>query len=468
LTFDRIIKTLSRFYRVAEANRPRSADAGQVRSPPGGPDELPGGRGGRHPIFSKGAIMFYQLLTKTSLLLSQYAAEPQDSQEWRLKKTIGIATALVGIPTYLGYGLLYIACKEQLAGLLAICACVLLVLGLLTYRIFRNYAAHWCFWIITHALMLTSIHFVLGGFAQAGMVIVWLLIIPIETIVVYKPGHGLAWFLVVTVILLTAAFLQPYYLRTTNNIPPMMITALYVINTLGVAIFMLLAVYYYVWQNEILSQLVLSEQEKAEALLLNILPKEIATILKNENRVIANQFDGVSILFADVVNFTPMSSEMTPTELVELLNDVFSCFDTLVEKYGVEKIKTIGDCYMVAAGVPRPRSDHAHILTRLALDIRDYVSQHEFGGKRLTFRIGLNSGPVVAGVIGRKKFSYDLWGDTVNTASRMESHGTGGFVQITEATHTLIKDDFICESRGVVSVKGKGKMNVWYVLGHKA
>jgi len=209
------------------------------------------------------------------------------------------------------------------------------------------------------------------------------------------------------------------------------------------------------------------KQEEADALLLNILPKEIASILKHENRVIADQFDSVSILFADIVNFTPMSAKMTPTELVELLNEVFSCFDTLVEKYGLEKIKTIGDCYMVAAGVPRPRSDHAHILTRFALDIRDYVSQHEFRGKRLALRVGLNSGPVVAGVIGHMKFSYDLWGDAVNTASRMESHGTGGFIQIAETTYGLIKDDFICEPRGVVSVKGKGEMNVWYVLDNK-
>jgi guanylate cyclase len=133
----------------------------------------------------------------------------------------------------------------------------------------------------------------------------------------------------------------------------------------------------------------------------------------------------------------------------------------------LEKIKTIGDCYMVAAGVPRPRSDHAHILTRLALDIRDYVGQHEFLGKRLALRIGLNSGPVVAGVIGHKKFSYDLWGDAVNTASRMESHGTGGCIQIAAATYELIKDDFICEPRRVVSVKGKGEINVWYVLENK-
>lgn len=211
------------------------------------------------------------------------------------------------------------------------------------------------------------------------------------------------------------------------------------------------------------NKLVLDEQEKSESLLLNILPKEIVAILKNENRVIADQFDNASILFADVVNFTPMSASMTPTELVELLNEVYSHFDGLVEKYDLEKIKTIGDCYMVAAGVPRRRPDHALVLTQLALDIHDYVGKHEFHGRQLKFRIGINSGSVVAGVIGRKKFAYDLWGDTVNTASRMESHGSGGFIQITEDTYNLIKNDFNCESHGKVNVKGKGEISVWYV-----
>jgi len=151
---------------------------------------------------------------------------------------------------------------------------------------------------------------------------------------------------------------------------------------------------------------------------------------------------------------------MTPTALVELLNKVFSYFDLLVEKYGLEKIKTIGDCYMVASGVPRPRDDHAQVLIAMALEMRDYVSEHQFSGRQLTFRIGVNSGPVVAGVIGRKKFIYDLWGDAVNTASRMESHGQGGFIQITRATYELVKDDFVCESHGIMNVKGKGEGNV--------
>jgi adenylate cyclase len=160
-----------------------------------------------------------------------------------------------------------------------------------------------------------------------------------------------------------------------------------------------------------------------------------------------------------------MSAKMSPTDLVDLLNEVFSYFDNLVEKYDVEKIKTIGDCYMVASGVPRPRPDHAHVLARLALDMRQFVNQSKFGAHKISLRIGINSGPVVAGVIGRKKFIYDLWGDAVNTASRMESHGSEGTIQITRATYELIKDDFVCEPRGTVYVKGKGEMEAWQICG---
>ena len=209
------------------------------------------------------------------------------------------------------------------------------------------------------------------------------------------------------------------------------------------------------------------EQEKSENLLLNILPKDIAELLKKKPDSIAEQYSEASILFADVVNFTPMSSQMTPIELVELLNQVFSQFDDLVEKYDLEKIKTIGDCYMVASGVPRPRQDHAQAITCLALDMQEIVRQSDYFGRKLTFRIGINSGPVVAGVIGRKKFIYDLWGDAVNTASRMESNGTGGLVQITRETYNLINDDFLCESRGVINVKSKGELPVWFVRGRK-
>jgi adenylate cyclase len=201
---------------------------------------------------------------------------------------------------------------------------------------------------------------------------------------------------------------------------------------------------------------------------LNILPKEIAAILKNESRTIADHYDEASVLFADMVGFTPLSAQLPPVEMVELLNEVFSYFDSLLDKYSVEKIRTIGDSYMVASGVPRGRPDHAQALACMALEMRDYIATHTFcNNHKVNFRIGINSGAMIAGVIGRRKFVYDVWGDAVNIASRMESHGLGGAVQITQATYDLIKDEFVCEPRGSVNVKGKGEMDVWLVLSAK-
>ena len=407
--------------------------------------------------------MFQKLLVKTFYLLSRFAANPEDSEELRIKKIIAMTAFIIGISIWPLYGLVYFIFNERLAALVCISAMVLHTLFLLHYSFFRNFDATVYAFNIVFVLAITSGHILLGGFSQSGMVLLYVFITPIYFVVAYKPRQGLFLFLAFAVIFIIAAILEPYYLRPSNNFPHNVITALVVINSLIVTTYLILGIYYFVWQNEILSRKVLGEQARSESLLLNILPKEIVAILKIENRVIADQFDSATILFADVVNFTPMSAKMTPVELVELLNEVYSYFDLLVEKYGLEKIKTIGDCYMVAAGVPRRRPDHALVLTSLAIDIRDYVSQHEFRGHNLSFRIGLNSGSVVAGVIGQKKFAYDLWGDAVNTASRMESHSTGGSIQVTESTYDLIKEEFACDPRGTIQVKGKGEMSVWFV-----
>jgi guanylate cyclase len=211
------------------------------------------------------------------------------------------------------------------------------------------------------------------------------------------------------------------------------------------------------------------EQAKAENLLLNILPRSIADQLKAQTQPIADQFSAASILFADVVDFTPFSERLAPADVVGVLDHLFSHFDTLAERYGLEKIKTIGDCYMVAAGVPTPRPDHARALALVALDMIEAMrSSDHVGHLGLELRVGINSGPVVAGVIGRKRFLYDLWGDAVNTASRMESHGTPGRIQITRATYELLADEFECEPRGTITVKGKGDMEVWYLVGLRA
>ena len=200
------------------------------------------------------------------------------------------------------------------------------------------------------------------------------------------------------------------------------------------------------------------ERERAEGLLLNVLPAEVASELKEKGKTTAQHFDSVSVLFADIVGFTPMSAAMEPEEMVGQLNDVFTYFDQLAERYGCEKIRTIGDNYMVASGLPTPRDDHAQTLCAMAVDMLDYSKTGP-----LSFRLGINSGPVVAGVIGTKKFQYDMWGDTVNTASRMESHGEADQIQIAEATYALIKDDFATTPRGAIEVKGKGTLNTYWL-----
>src|SRR6266498_128998 len=212
-----------------------------------------------------------------------------------------------------------------------------------------------------------------------------------------------------------------------------------------------------------------AQRDQADKLLYNVLPERIAEKLKQSNETIAEEFSSATVLFADIVNFMPISANFAPHEVVDMLNDLFSNFDELVDKYGVEKIQVAGDGYMVAAGVPTPRPDHAIVLAQLALDMLDCVKNEELlaGKQPIEIRIGLNSGPLLGGVIGRKKYFYALWGDTVNTASRMESHGSRGKIQITRATYELVKDEFECEYIGVIPVKGKGEMDVWHLIARK-
>jgi class 3 adenylate cyclase len=202
---------------------------------------------------------------------------------------------------------------------------------------------------------------------------------------------------------------------------------------------------------------------------LNILPRKIAERLKQNQNPIAERFEQVTILFADIVEFTNLSARISPTELVNLLNQIFSVFDQLTEKHNLEKIKTIGDSYMVASGFPAHREDHTEAIAQMALDMQQAITQFSNDlGEPFQIRIGINTGPVVAGVIGIKKFIYDMWGDTVNVASRMESQGFPGKIQVTETTYEILKNKFLLEKRGTISVKGKGEMITYWLAGTKS
>ena len=408
--------------------------------------------------------MLRDLLRKALSALTRIGYDPADSGEVRIRKALLVTSVFGSFFSISTLGVIYLAFNATAAGVLFMSWLVFQTISLTIQARVPSFYRWFAFSQLVVLVLVTVIRMsVLGGFINAGGQVLFVVIVPLGALILYDVRQSLYWFLVylgLIVIDITLQFFAP-----SSPLPEAIQLTLLAISSIASALFVFGILFYFVSQRDLAFRLLRGEQEKSENLLLNILPYDIAAILKNDQRSIAEHFEGASILFADVVNFTPMSALMTPTELVELLNEVFSYFDSLVEKYDLEKIKTIGDCYMVASGVPRPRADHAQVLASMALEMRDYVSHSEFCGRRLTFRIGLNSGPVVAGVIGRKKFIYDLWGDTVNTASRMESHGSGGLIQITDATHALIKDDFVCEPRGIINVKGKGEMQVWYVAG---
>ncbi len=218
-------------------------------------------------------------------------------------------------------------------------------------------------------------------------------------------------------------------------------------------------------QNDLLRQ----EQAKSEGLLLNILPQSIVEQLKEKPDLIAEQYDEATFLFADIVGFTGLSAAMPPEEVVKLLNEIFSAFDQIVERQGLEKIRTIGDSYFVAGGLPIRREDHAEAAAEMALQMQKAIANFQWSnGESIKLRIGINSGgPVVAAVIGIKKFAYDVWGDTVNIASRMESQGVPGKIQVTAATYEKLRDKYLFEERGAIAVRGKGEMTTYWLLGKK-
>lgn len=399
--------------------------------------------------------LFYRLFN----FISRIGATSNETEDMRLQRNLLVLGTLMFILAGALWGVTYMLFGELLAGSIPFGYSVFSALSVLVFAVTRRYGFFRFSQLLLVLLLPFFLMIALGGFINSSAVILWAFICPLGALLFDEPRNAPRWFLAFLGVVVLSGVIQPYA-RLTNGLSITTIIVFFVMNLIGVCALIFILISYFVGQKNIF-------QEKAETLLLNVLPKEIAQILKYENRTIADHYDEASILFADMVNFTPMSAEMSPVAMVELLNEIFTHFDGLVEKHDLEKIKTVGDCYMVAAGVPRPRADHAQALVWLALEMRKFIHSRTFNASRpVDFRIGINSGPVLAGVIGRKKFIYDLWGDAVNIASRMESHGAGGVIQITRATYECIRDDFTCEAHGTVNVKGKGEMEVWHVTGY--
>ena len=399
---------------------------------------------------------------------ARIGADPRDSDELRFRKALLVLVCVGILPISLAWGVIYLALGAT-AGLIA---WLYLAVSVSAIAIFaRSRDAAWLLRVELFDILLAptvSMAFV-GGFVGSGAVGLWGILAPLGALIFDGARAGVRWFVAFVGVFLASGLVGELAGGGRSILPAWFESTMVALNvTVGGAVVFLLLVLFVRQREEALADLRI-EQDRAESLLLNILPRSIADKLKADTATIADQFAAASILFADVVDFTPLSDRLQPAEVVGILDHLFTHFDLLAERYEVEKIKTIGDCYMVAAGVPTPRPDHARVMALIALDMRDAMHAEDgVGHLGLEIRIGINSGPVVAGVIGRKRFLYDLWGDAVNMASRMESQGTSGQIQVTQATYELLKDEFELEPRGTVPIKGKGDVETWYLVGRRA
>jgi adenylate cyclase len=387
--------------------------------------------------------------------------ELDDAETERLRLAIANMASQGGAGLAFFGGASYYISGAKSVGALWIAFAGILITARGLFKIQRLSFRAWAY-LSTSPLLVASFMSVLllGGVHHSSAILIWAFFATMLNLITLGIRESRIFFAAYLVSLIIAAAI-PSQMLARPSLPEWADKMMFLFNLGAASILIKKAFDFFVGERERL-------QKQADRLLLNVLPEEIAAALKQEPGVIAKGYDNISILFADLADFTHLSAQLPPDEVVRLLDEVFTSFDMLVDKYGVEKIKTIGDCYMAAAGVPRPRSDHAEVLASMALEMRDYIETHSFCGRHLRIRIGINSGPAVAGVIGHKKFSYDIWGDTVNAASRMESRGAPDCIQITEATYDLIVDKFTCAPMGKIEVKGKREMKVWRLLCMKA
>jgi guanylate cyclase len=386
--------------------------------------------------------------------------DPRDTADERFRKRLLVGIALVILPISFVWGCFYWAVDEHGPALTPWAYMTGSAISIAVFARTRNFAFLRTAQQVLILVAPAAGTIMLGGLDEASGVLLWCLFAPLGAVAFDRPERAWPWFVAFVVTVVVSIVLAEVVRPDGADLPEAFVRTFDVLNIVVVsAVAMVLLVTFARGRD--------TAQARVETLLLNVLPEEIAQRLQSDPNAIADHFDDASILFADVVDFTPLSDRLDAREVVALLDRLFTSFDELVDRYGVEKIKTIGDSYMAAAGVPRERSDHAHALARRAFEMRECAKTclPEGAEHDLRLRIGISSGPVVAGVIGRRRFLYDLWGDTVNMASRMESHGRPDEIQITRSTWELLRDDFETEPIGLVDVKGKGQVETWRLVG---
>lgn len=396
--------------------------------------------------------------------LLEVASTADDLPQDRAYKSTHLLITGVTAPVVSIWAVVYWALDRRLAAAIPLTYTVLSVAGILgvartkQIRLFRN--SQMVMWLVLPFVLQWTV----GGFANSSAVSMWAVGAPLlASLVGAKPVWSFAGFGFLSVV---SGVVDPWLSEAATPLPRTLVTTLFVLNLLGVAFVVFVSLRFFILERERAAAELERERALSERLLLNILPETVATRLKAGEDVIADRIDRVTILFADLVGSTPMSSMLTPDELVAVLNRVFTRFDDLATTYGLEKIKTIGDAYMVVGGLPPAALDYEAAIADMALAMREELSSHSVAGfGPLRMRYGIHTGTVVAGVIGKWKFSYDLWGDAVNTAARMESHGMVDEIQVTEDVYRSLSDRFRFDARGPVDVRGKGMMETYLLKG---
>jgi guanylate cyclase len=368
------------------------------------------------------------------------------------------AAVLVVVPAVI-WSFTYYLLGEPVAALIPGGYALLTIINLGFFSVTKRYRVFRTTQLILFLVLPFLLQLALGGFVGASAVILWALIAPLGALVMQGRKQAVRYMIAYAALLIISLVLRP---STTidNSLSDSVVGLFFLLNLLFVSAVVFIMLNYFVGQRDRIQGELESEREKSDQLLLNILPEEVAADLKEDGQTEARQYASASVLFADQVGFTQFAGRVSPEELVATLNEIFTAFDVIAERHGIEKIRTIGDSYMAASGVPVENPDHAAAMARAALEMIGFIDSYA----DVEFRIGINSGPLVAGVVGTTKFQYDIWGDTVNTASRMESSGEPRKIQISEATRDLIHDQFICDPRGSVKVKGKGEMSTWFLI----
>ncbi|HEY4196465.1 MAG TPA: adenylate/guanylate cyclase domain-containing protein [Mucilaginibacter sp.] len=370
---------------------------------------------------------------------------------------------------------LYIYYGARFAAIIPGGYAVISFLSLLIYRWYRNFNIFRTVQLMLILLLPCLLHLALGNFVSSSAVIIWAILCPLGALAFQNSKTAVYWLFVFIFCVIVIFFLEDKLAINETQLPDELVSILFALNISCVTLLVFYLLRYFVSQNERVKEqlkheqaMLEIEQEKSEKLLLNVLPTSIAQRLKAGEKVIADEYDKAVILFADIVEFTSTSQHIAPKMLVENLNKIFTHFDQLVENYGLEKIKTIGDAYMVASGLNGIHYGQFKNIADLALTMARDIQNFSLDGQtKCDLRIGIHIGSVTAGVIGSKKFSYDVWGDAVNTASRMESSGEAGKIQVSEEFHNYIKDDYDCLHRGKMEIKGKGFMDLYFLIKKK-